>query len=170
MTAPTALGPRPLRWWDVERLLPLERELFGTEAWSAETWWAELAQPAQRAYVIADAAVDPAGDPDGEVLGYAGVSVAAGVGDVMTVAVSPAAQGQGLGRRLVAELLTLAEARGATRVMLEVRADNVAAQRVYAACGFERIAVRRGYYRTPAGPADAWVMQRRLASGGGSDG
>jgi hypothetical protein len=32
--------------------------------------------------------------------------------------------------------------------------------------GFERIAVRRGYYRTPQGPADAWVMQLRLASDG----
>ena len=30
---------RPLRWWDVESLLPLEQQLFGRWAWSAETFW-----------------------------------------------------------------------------------------------------------------------------------
>ena len=44
----------------------------------------------------------------------------------------------------------------------QVRGDNVPAQRVYLREGFERIAVRRGYYRTADGPADAWVMQRSI--------
>jgi ribosomal-protein-alanine N-acetyltransferase len=147
-----------MRWWDVERLLPLEDELFGHEAWSAETWWSELAQPEQRDYLVL------AGAQEGDVEGYAGISVAAGVADGMTVAVSPDRQGAGLGRFLVQQLVELARARGAGRIMLEVRADNVAAQRVYGSVGFERIAVRRGYYRTPEGPADAWVMQLRIAS------
>ncbi|WP_426562995.1 ribosomal protein S18-alanine N-acetyltransferase [Angustibacter sp. McL0619] len=160
MTAAADPVVRPMRWWDVERLLPLEDRLFGHEAWSAPTWWSELAQCEQRDYVVLQGATD------GDVDGYAGVSVAAGVADLMTVAVSPDRQGQGLGRFLVQQLVTLARARGAGRMMLEVRADNVAAQRVYSSVGFERIAVRRGYYRTPQGPADAWVMQLRIASTG----
>src|SRR5690242_15103110 len=141
-----------MRWWDVETVVPLERELFGREAWSAETFWAELAQAEQRAYVVLP------GDDADAVDGYGGVSVAGGVADVMTVAVSPRRQGGGLGRLLVSALVDLARERGASRMMLEVRADNVAAQRVYASAGFERIAVRKGYYRTPEGVADAWVM------------
>ncbi len=44
-----------------------------------------------------------------------------------------------------------------------MRADNVAAQRLYERHGFKRIAVRRGYYRTADGSVDAWVMRRRGA-------
>ena len=43
--------------------------------------------------------------------------------------------------------------------MLEVRADNAPALALYERNGFERLALRRGYY----GPgADAVVMRRRL--------
>jgi ribosomal-protein-alanine N-acetyltransferase len=156
----TTVGPqalRPLRWWDVEALLPLEQELFGAEAWSAETWWAELAQPAQRRYVVLP------GADDGTVLAYAGVSVVGADADVMTVAVSPLLQGQGVGGLLVRRLVEDAAAGGARRLLLEVRGDNVPAHRLYTREGFERIAVRRGYYRTPDGPADAWVMQRSIS-------
>ncbi|GAB3590633.1 ribosomal protein S18-alanine N-acetyltransferase [Angustibacter peucedani] len=156
MSEPTLAPLRPLRWWDVEPLLPLERELFGPEAWRVETWWAELAQPAQRRYVLL-----PGEEPD-EVLGYAGVSVPGHDGDVMTVAVHPSLQGRGVGGLLVRRLVEDAAAMGAQRLLLEVRADNVPAQRLYAREGFERIAVRRGYYRTADGPADAWVMRRSV--------
>ncbi|GAA4348359.1 ribosomal protein S18-alanine N-acetyltransferase [Angustibacter luteus] len=164
---PRAPSVRRMRWWDVEALLPLEDALFAHEAWSAETFWAELAQSGpsgQRDYLVLEGLKGPEG-----LDGYAGVSVAGGVADVMTVAVAPTRQGQGLGRLLVQQLVALAEGRGAARMMLEVRADNAAAQRVYHGVGFERIAVRRDYYRTPDGPADAWVMQLRLASTGDRD-
>ena len=51
------LALRPMRWWDVEAALPLEAELFGAEAWSAETWWGELAHAGDggpRWYVVAE--------------------------------------------------------------------------------------------------------------------
>jgi [ribosomal protein S18]-alanine N-acetyltransferase len=153
---PQPAAPRPMRWWDVERLLPLEQELFGPDAWAAETWWGELAQPG-RSYVVVDGSVSP----DGSLEGYAGVLVNGADADVMTVAVSPDRQGAGLGRLLLDRLVDLAAAQGAHQLLLEVRADNAAAQRLYARSGFERIAVRRGYYRTDAGPVDAWVMRRR---------
>lgn len=137
-----AISLRPLRWWDVERLLPLEQRLFGGEAWSAETWWGELARVGDselgRWYVVAEAAED--------LLGYAGLSVNGSEADVMTVAVAPDAQGRRLGSRLLDALLDAARARGVTQVMLEVRADNDAARRLYDSRGFEQIAVRRGYY------------------------
>ena len=48
----TGLGP--MRWWDIEAALVIEQELFA-DAWSAETFWAELAGvPETRHYVVAD--------------------------------------------------------------------------------------------------------------------
>ncbi|RJK93488.1 ribosomal protein S18-alanine N-acetyltransferase [Vallicoccus soli] len=155
MSAPAAAATevpvlRPLRWWDVERVLPLERLLFPDDPWSAELFWSELGQGATRHYVLAERA--------GEVVGYAGLAAPAGDGDVQTLAVAPAAQGRGVGGLLLRELLREAGARGCAAVLLEVRADNRPALALYARHGFERVGVRRGYY---AGGVDAVVMRRR---------
>lgn len=143
---------RPLRWWDVEALVALERALFTTDAWSAETWWGELAQGPARWYCAVEVA-----DRPGEPAGYAGAAVNGPDADVMTVAVAPWAQGRGLGGQLMGALVAAVAERGAAQLVLEVRADNEAAQRLYARHGFERIAVRRGYYDG----TDAWIMRRR---------
>ena len=149
---------RPMRWWDVEQVVALERELFGETAWSPEAFWSELGSPG-RWYVVAD---DGRGGP---ALGYAGLLTAGGEdADVQTVAVAPAAQGQGLGGALVDALVERARAAGAAAVLLEVRADNGPAQRLYAARGFTRIGVRRRYYQP--GDVDALVMRLRLAGPG----
>ena len=144
-------GLQRVRWWDVEELVGLERRLFEADAWTAATWWGELAQGQAREYLLLR---NPA---SGAVAGYAGVGLSGSEADVMTVAVAPEQQGRGLGRRLSQALVDRAAARGATQLVLEVRSDNVAAQRLYASLGFERIAVRRRYYRD----ADAWIMRLR---------
>ena len=79
---------------------------------------------------------------------------------MQTLAVAPAEQGQGLGRRLLDALLDEARRREAAEVLLEVRADNAPAQALYARAGFERIAVRRGYYQP--GGTDALVLRLQL--------
>jgi ribosomal-protein-alanine N-acetyltransferase len=82
----------------------------------------------------------------------------------MTVAVVPGHRGQGLGDVLLGELLRRAADGGAASVMLEVRADNEPARRLYERHGFEEGSVRRRYFRQPEGPdVDAVVMRRRLA-------
>jgi [ribosomal protein S18]-alanine N-acetyltransferase len=153
----SAVAVRAVRWWDVEPLVRLEQQLFGPDAWTAPTWWAELAQAgpgASRDYLLVQ-------DPGGEIVGYGGVSINGPDADVMTLAVSPGRRGTGLGRHLLGLLVDAARAGGAAQLLLEVRADNVPAQRLYLSSGFERIAVRRGYYRTADGPVDAWIMRRR---------
>lgn len=155
---------RPMRWWDVAVLLPLERELFGSTAWSAETFWSELAQAADRRYLVAE-------DAGGVLLGYAGLRLGGGEADVQTLAVAPAAQRRGIGGLLLRGLLERAARAGVGSVLLEVRAGNEAAIALYAGHGFERIAVRRGYYQPDGG--DAVIMRLRplrVASGPGADG
>ena len=133
----------------------LEAALF-PDPWSVETFWSELAHvPETRHYVVAE--------DDGEVVGYAGMVATGHQADVQTVAVRADRQGRGLGGELLRALLDEARRRGAGEVLLEVRAENVAAQELYARHGFERIGVRRGYYRP--GGTDAYVLRLRLGSG-----
>ena len=149
---------REVTWRDIPRLVELETELFADAAWSAETWWAELAGRPRRSYVVLEGG-------DG-IEGYAGVDLGGDVADVMTLAVVPGWRGRALGDLLVGELVRRAGKSGAGSVMLEVRADNGPARRLYERHGFEEVSVRRRYYRQPDGPdVDALVMRRRLGGG-----
>ncbi|EKA62506.1 peptidase M22 glycoprotease [Janibacter hoylei PVAS-1] len=143
----TPLRLREARWQDLAVLADHERELFGAEAWSLASWWGELAGRPRREYVVAE-------DADG-IAGYGGLDHAGDTSDVMTIATLPRARGTGLGRRLLAELVDRARAAGAERLVLEVRADNVAARGLYDSAGFGLLQSRRGYY---PGGVDALVL------------
>lgn len=150
MTAPT-LAPVPMRWWHLAEVMELETELFAEETWSEAAFWNELAERDSRCYLVAL-------DPDEHVLGYAGLAVFGDEGHVLTLGVTGRAQGRGLGAALLRALLAESAARGAGRVLLDVRADNAVAQRLYTRHGFVPVGVRRRYYQ-PSG-TDAVVMAR----------
>ena len=141
-----------LRWWHIEQVLAIEADLFGAEQWTAAMFWNELANDH---HYIAALATDPA---QGEVLGYAGLAVAPPEAWINNIAVRRDQQRSGIGRQLLAELLSYGRAKGATHTMLEVAADNGPAQLMYGRSGFEVIGVRRGYYQ-PSN-TDALVMRR----------
>ncbi|MCX4527579.1 MULTISPECIES: ribosomal protein S18-alanine N-acetyltransferase [unclassified Streptomyces] len=143
-----------MRWWDIEPVLELEHELFPEDAWSAGMFWSELAHArgpeATRHYVVAE-------DPEGRLVGYAGLSAAGDLGDVQTIAAARDQWGTGLGARLLTDLLRAATAFECAEVLLEVRVDNTRAQKLYERFGFEPIGFRRGYYQP--GNVDALVMR-----------
>ncbi len=139
---------RRLRWWDIDACLELEHELFTDDAWSPELFWSELAQRESRHYLVA---VD--GDA---IVGYAGLAVTDDEGYVQTLGVVTTHQRKGIGAQLMTALVDVAAARGARKIGLEVRTDNVGAQELYRRFGFAPVGVRRGYYQ-PSG-ADALVM------------
>jgi ribosomal-protein-alanine N-acetyltransferase len=143
---------RPMRWWDLDAAVALERGLFA-DPWSLETFWAELAGvPETRHYLVAE--------DGGQVVGYAGLFATRHQADVQTIAVAQAQQGSGLGGVLLEALIAEASRRGCAEVLLEVRVDNTAARRLYERFGFEQISVRRGYYQP--GGVDGLVMRLRL--------
>lgn len=155
---------------DVPEVLALERELFPADAWPEQFFHDELsrteptaAQSATRTYWIAEdvlAGRSTGGEPQrGRIVGYAGMMCVLPLADVQTLAVAPTAQGQGLGSRLLALIEDEAVRRGAEDLLLEVRADNPGAQRLYLRRGFEQIHKRRRYY--PDG-GDAIIMRRHL--------
>jgi ribosomal-protein-alanine N-acetyltransferase len=138
-----------LRWWQIDELLPIEKDLFGVEQWSAGMFWNELA--AGHPYV---AAVQ-----DGEVIGYAGLVLAPpDEAWVNNMAVRRDHQRHGIGRALLEELLAIARRSGARHTLLEVAADNLPAQALYDSYGFEVIGLRKNYYQ--ASGTDALVMRR----------
>ena len=138
--APFAL--RPMRWWDVEAAAALEPMLFPGEEWSPATFWSVLARADHyRAWVVQPDRADPA-----TLAGYGVLSWSGSQAEVQTLAVAPGFQRRGLGRALLAAMVAEAGRHDAEALLLEVRADNVAAQHLYAATGFAQIGVRHGYY------------------------
>lgn len=134
----------------LDAIMTLETATFATDAWSREMMAAELAASHTR-YLVALA--------DGSIVGYAGLSVPAGASqaDIQTIAVDAGHRRLGIGALLVRRMLDEARARRFDDVLLEVRADNPAAQRLYERHGFTAIAVRPRYYQPD--DVDAIVMR-----------
>jgi [ribosomal protein S18]-alanine N-acetyltransferase len=141
----------PLTRADAARCAELEAQLFeGDDPWPARAFYAEL-EAKHNNYVAARA--------DDKLVGYAGI---ARLGrkrpyeyEIHTIGVDPAYQSQGIGRRLLSELLEYASG-GA--IFLEVRTDNEAAIGLYESVGFVNVGLRKRYYR--ASGADAYTMRR----------
>ena len=83
---------RPMRWWDIDVVDPLEQELFPLDPWSIDQWWRELAQLHNHYFVVASA---------GELCGYAGLSISGIDADIQTIAIADSFQGKGIGRKLL---------------------------------------------------------------------
>jgi ribosomal-protein-alanine N-acetyltransferase len=101
-------------------------------------------------------------EQDGEVIGYAIMSVAAGEAHLLNLCVGNKLRRSGYGRQLLAAVIHRARQAGAERMHLEVRPSNVAALALYADTGFERVGLRRAYYRAPSGSEDAVLLARWL--------
>jgi [ribosomal protein S18]-alanine N-acetyltransferase len=83
---------------------------------------------------------------DQEVAAYAAFRLGPGEGELLRIASARAARGQGAARELLYTGLALLRVAGCHQCHLEVRADNVAAIRLYERAGFERQGLRRNYY------------------------
>jgi ribosomal-protein-alanine N-acetyltransferase len=101
----------------------------------------------------------------GAILGFIIDMVIAGEAEVLTLAVATTSRRQGVARALLEDLFRRAAAAGAGNVGLEVAADNDAALRLYAACGFIGSGRRRDYYRRGAETIDALLFRRTLSEG-----
>lgn len=67
-------------------------------------------------------------------------------GELLRIAVAPERRGQGLGAELLKAVQRELRGVGFTSLFLEVRAGNVAARALYAACGWQEVGRRARYY------------------------
>ena len=128
----------------LDAVMRYEHEMFGTEAWTRQSYASELDDHELRAYFAIESEAGEGSDTD--VLGWGGVMVVGQSAEILTIGVVPQARRQGLATDLLHTLLTEARRRGAVECFLEVREDNDAARAFYAREGFEQLRVRRGYY------------------------
>ena len=96
-------------------------------------------------------------------VGFVLARLAAGEGEILTVAVARSHRRQGLGWQLMDAVLRELHAQRAEALFLEVDETNVAAIALYRRLGFREVGKRANYYRSPErGPTGALVMRRDL--------
>jgi ribosomal-protein-alanine N-acetyltransferase len=79
---------------------------------------------------------------------------------VLNFAVAPEFRRRGVGTQMVAKLIGKLSAQRRTRIALEVRETNLAAQLFFRTTGFRAVTVLRNFYEDT--PEDAYVMQYRF--------
>ena len=104
--------------------------------------------------------------------GLAIARVAADEAELLALGVHPRHRRRGLGDALLRAACATALAAGASKMFLEVAADNESALQLYHSLGFSECGFRRGYYAKRSDAIDArtaLVMHRQLASADGDD-
>jgi ribosomal protein S18 acetylase RimI-like enzyme len=138
---------------DLDDLVDLECASFSTDRLSRRQYRRHLASISAEVIVAAAGA---------NLLGAAVVFLRRGsqVARLYSIAVAAGARGGGVGATLLRAAEAAAGRRGATRLRLEVRADNAGAARLYERHGYERFGTHRCYYEDGA---DALRYERGLA-------
>lgn len=81
-----------------------------------------------------------------EFAGYLVTSVVFEMAEIQRITTVPEHQSKGVATALVGEFFELAADNGVERILLEVRASNAIAIRLYVSAGFEQIDRRPAYY------------------------
>jgi ribosomal-protein-alanine N-acetyltransferase len=146
---------RRLRSDDLLRVSQIEHAVF-SDPWTRRAFGDALLMPHVGAFA--------AEGEEGTLIGYGLCSAAADQGEILNLAVDPAARRRGTGRLLLDAMVAWLEDRGVSRVYLEVRPSNAAAVELYRRAGFRPAGKRRGYYRAP--PEDALTMALEVGVSG----
>ena len=88
-------------------------------------------------------------DENGKLLGYVGMMTVLDEGYISNVAVDPDNRRQGIGEKLIRELLERCRLRQLSFVTLEVREHNEPAIALYSKMGFVPVGLRKDYYEAP---------------------
>lgn len=135
---------------DLPALVSLERACFPAGPWDEDALYTELSRgfvlldPDHRAYVVGMAVLDEC--------------------ELLRIGVHPGARRQGLGRVALDAFHSECARRVIARTLLEVRADNAPARRLYEGAGYAVEGQRRRYYppQEPGGPRVDAVLYGRL--------
>jgi ribosomal-protein-alanine N-acetyltransferase len=151
---------RPATEADVDAIAASEADNLGADAWSLGLVEEGVAGRLPTVhYLVAE--------QDGRVVGHAVASLAGDIAELQRIAVAAEHRRAGIAAALLAEVVTLAAAARADRLLLEVREDNAGALAFYAAKGFVEVDRRPRYYRDGG---TAVVLRLPLARGCGASG
>jgi [ribosomal protein S18]-alanine N-acetyltransferase len=140
---------------DLERLARVHAQCFPEDPWDAAALAGVLAMTGAEARVA---------EEGGRTVGLLFATILGEEAEILTFGVAPEARRRGVARALLGDIYVRALALGATRVILEVAADNEMALALYESEGFRTVGLRHAYYHRDKGPAiDAWLLRRALA-------
>ncbi len=131
---------------DVSGLAELDRECFSVP-WSEKSFFDESENKIAH-YVVAK--------DKNRIIGYAGFWHVADEADITNIAVAKDLRRQGIGKKLLEEIIKKAKELKLSLMTLEVRESNCAAIELYKRYGFEEIGRRKRYYHDPV--EDALIM------------
>jgi [ribosomal protein S18]-alanine N-acetyltransferase len=146
---------RPIDAVDISGLARLHAQCFPDDHWDVAALAELLAMRGASGHLLEEIG-------ESQPLGLILDLIAAEHAEILTLGVAPGARRQGIARMLLDDLFRRARRAGARSVGLEAAADNLAARRLYEACGFAQTGQRPGYYRRAGATVDALVFRRTL--------
>lgn len=135
---------------DVPGVVRLERQLF-SDPWPEQVFYEDIVSPYSYPFVI---------EWNGTLAGYAILWVGVDEGHLTNIAVGKNYQRKAIAKQLLSYILQLAASLELAQIVLEVRPSNLPAIKLYESFGFERLTIRKGYYKNPA--EDCLVMRKVL--------
>ena len=129
----------------------LSKECFAIP-WTLESINNELNNPLAKYVIAQDLST-------GEVVGFVGVWIIAGEGDITNIAVSSKYRKLGIASNLLIKLFDVCKTFNCEDITLEVRASNIPAQNLYKKFNFKEEGIRKGYYSDNG--EDAIIMWKR---------
>jgi ribosomal-protein-alanine N-acetyltransferase len=138
---------RPMTLADIPAVMAVEAESFPLP-------WPEA--PIAMSFRQSKCLLRVAEAEGGVIAGYAVMWMMADEAHVGTIASAPIWRRQGVGERLMIDVMREAARRAAIFITLEVRVGNIAAQRLYLKYGFVEVGRRKRYY--PNNREDALLM------------
>lgn len=129
----------------------LSKECFAIP-WTLESINNELNNPLAKYVIAQDLST-------GKVVGFVGVWIIAGEGDITNIAVSSKYRKLGIASNLLIKLFDVCKTFNCEDITLEVRASNIPAQNLYKKFNFKEEGIRKGYYSDNG--EDAIIMWKR---------
>lgn len=138
----------------INEVFQLSKESFNVP-WSLQSIANELNNTLARYIVAEDLSTNT-------VVGFVGVWIIAGEGDITNIAVHPNYRNLGIGYNLLSKLIELCSIMNCSYITLEVRCSNISAQNLYYKLSFKNLGVRKRYYID--NNEDAVIMGKNLGS------
>ena len=101
-------------------------------------------------------------EADQEFSGFAIQTISLDQSHLLNIGIKEKFRKKGLGQELLEQIVHASKSMGCKKIFLEVRVSNNAAIELYYKTGFNKVSIRKNYYRLPDGREDALVMSKRL--------
>jgi ribosomal-protein-alanine N-acetyltransferase len=136
---------------DLDVVMAIERTSF-KHPWSSHFFLEELQVACARSILA---------QISGKIVAYVLFWLLPDEVDIHNIAVHTSFRRQGIGQALLRQVVAEARNRNSSRLTLEVRVSNIAAQKLYESVGFVSTGLRKGYYSDDG--EDAVLMALELA-------